>query len=185
MLGIVAEVHPGDYEVWENRQTSRSPPNEPDATSVASLHARAHRMFEDERMRLRDTISFERQHPPTREHDGRLMPPVPEPSNHTSLEERERELRGLLQIRRDLRAERRGPAPTPPYTESDLTFMARIGTHSARPASHTPALSPPRRPNAGDPESSRTSGALSRLQEMSGYSAEESPVVLDVSIIVF
>lgn len=179
MLGMVGEANPGDYEVWENRQTSRSPPNEPDITSVASLHARAHRMFEDERMRLRDTLSFERQHPPTREIDGPLMPPVPESRDYSAFDERRREIQRLHDVRRDLRRiARRRPAPTPPYTESDLAFMARVGTDSPRPSSLTPTLSPPRRPDGGDAENSRSFGS-GRIPDFFEFAARESPNMAD------
>jgi hypothetical protein len=158
MLGMVGEPTPGDYEVWE-RQASRSPPNEPDVTSVASLHARAHRMFEDERMRLRDTLSFERQHPPPpRDVDGPLMPPVPESRDYSSFEERRREIQRLHDVRRDLRRiARRRPAPTPPYTETDLAFMARIAHDSPQPSSLTPVLSPSRPVDGADAENTRSS----------------------------
>jgi hypothetical protein len=170
---MVGDSNPGDYEVWENRQSSRSPPNEPDG--VASLHARAHRMFEDERMRLRDTLSFERQHPPTREIDGPLMPPVPESRDYSAFDERRREIQRLHDVRRDLRRiARRRPAPTPPYTETDLAFMARVGTDSPRPSSLTPALSPARRLDPTDTENSR--GLGTRVSDDSvDFTSRESP----------
>jgi hypothetical protein len=180
MLGMVGDSNPGDYEVWENRQISRSPPNEPDVNSAASLHARAHRMFEDERMRLRDTLSFERQHPPTREIDGPLMPPVPESRDYSTFDERRREIQRLHDVRRDLRRiARRRPAPTPPYTETDLAFMARVGTDSPRPSSLTPTLSPPRRVEAADTENSRSFGT--RVPEEFEFTSRATPFMTDVS----
>ena len=94
-------------------------------------------------MRLRDSISFERQHPPNVVIDGPLMPPAPEPRDYTTTEMRRRDIQHLLEVRRDLRRiARRRPAPTPPYTDTDLALMARMGTESPRASSGTPARSP-------------------------------------------
>lgn len=171
MLGIVSgDPTPGDYEVWE-RQTSQSPPEDTDLTSATSLtgraRARAYRMFEDERMRLRDTLSFERQPPPARDPDGPLMPPVPESRDYTSFEERRREIQRLHDVRRDLRRiARRRPAPTPPYTETDLAFMARTASDSPQPSSQTPTLSPTRTSD-GVEETLRAFTRSSRLLDSS------------------
>ena len=134
LVGMIAATNAtGDYEVWENQQ-SRTPPINPDVTSVASLQARAHRIFEEERTRLRDTLSFERQHPPNTEQDGSSMPPaVPEPRDYSGSgdhqRDHQREMQRLRQMRQDLRRmSRRLPAPTPPYTETDIAFTNRPGS---------------------------------------------------------
>jgi hypothetical protein len=75
--------------------------------------------------------------------DGPLMPPAPEPRDYASADVRRREIQRLLEVRRDLRRiARRRPAPTPPYTDTDLALMARMGTESPGPSSDTPARSP-------------------------------------------
>ena len=141
--GIVTDSSSGRYEIWENAVRDQRPsPRHADELSNAS-HARGARALEEERMRLRDSISFERQHPPNVVIDGPLMPPAPEPRDYTTTETRRREIQRLLEVRRDLRRiARRRPAPTPPYTDTDLALMARIGTESPRASSDTPERSP-------------------------------------------
>jgi hypothetical protein len=144
---MVADAGPDHYEVWENamREPLPPPPRRPDlaTASHAASHARAARAVEDEQMRLRDTVSFERQHPPNVVVDGPLMPPAPEPRDYASADVRRREIQRLLEVRRDLRRiARRRPAPTPPYTDTDLALMARMGTESPGPLSDTPTRSP-------------------------------------------
>lgn len=101
-----------------------------------------------ERMRLRDTLSFERQHPPSNEVDGPFMPPVPESRDYSGTEEREREILRVRAMRQDMRRmARRRPAPTPPYTDIDLSVNTlfndgRPGIDSPRPSSLTPVRSP-------------------------------------------
>jgi len=144
MLGLI-ESSGGATEhetSWENRQ--RSPPIDNDGTSVLSIQARAHQLFDGESSRLRDVLSFERQHRPNAEVDGPLMPPVPESRDYSSTEERQRELQRVYQVRQDLRRmARRQPAPTPPYTDTDLALINRIGLeYSPRTSSLTPRRSP-------------------------------------------
>ncbi|KUJ11996.1 uncharacterized protein LY89DRAFT_738622 [Mollisia scopiformis] len=137
MLGMLADAEPEDFEPSENRQRV------PTSDRTGELDGRS--MFEQERMRLRDTLSFERQHRPSNEIDGLFMPPVPESRDYSGTEERQREILRLRAIRQDLRrVARRRPAPTPPYTDTDLNFMARNGPgiDSPRPSSLTPARSP-------------------------------------------
>jgi hypothetical protein len=186
MLGMVADSNT-DYEFLESQQ--RSPPHEAEASSIASLQARAHRLFDDERMRLRDTMSFERQHlhPPHTDIDGPLMPPVPESRDYSGIDERERrrEIQRLHEVRRDLRRiARRRPAPTPPYTETDLALMARLGTDSPRPSSLTPAVSPPRE-SFGDVRMNFPSFGLranpSDSSDQLDFRAREPPYTSDVS----
>lgn len=139
---MVADSSTDRYEVWEN--AARDPPPPPRRPELSSASpARGARTAEDERMRIRDTISFERQHPPNVVIDGPLMPPAPEPRDYASADVRRREIQRILEMRRDLRRiARRRPAPTPPYTDTDLALMARMGTESPRPSSGTPARSP-------------------------------------------
>jgi len=156
MLGLVSEGNsPEEYEVWEGQQRSGS--NEADSASVASLQARiAQRIFEEEQQsRIRDINPFARQPPPNAESDGPLMPPVPESRDYTAgMEERTREIQRMRQVRQDLRRmARRHPAPTPPYTDTDLTLIARIGSDSPRPSTLTPALSPLRQLSTGEGDS--------------------------------
>ena len=143
MQGIVTDSNSDRYEIWENAARDQRPsPRRADELSSAS-HARGARGLEEERMRLRDSISFERQHPPNVVIDGPLMPPAPEPRDYTTTEMRRRDIQHLLEVRRDLRRiARRRPAPTPPYTDTDLALMARMGTESPRASSGTPARSP-------------------------------------------
>lgn len=131
--------------------------------SIASLQARAHRFIESERalserVSLSDPVSWERRHTP----DGgypNALPPAPDPELESRVERenerlrqvrasREREIERLHQVRRDLRRlGRRRPAPTPPYTETDIAFMARsarLYRDSPVPSSLTPARSPER-----------------------------------------
>ena len=145
-LVVPPETNQDDYELSEVRIGSRPTQNE-------DLQTRAFRMFEREQMRLRDTLSFEREHLPSAEMDGPMMPPVPESRDFAGTVERQREIQRLQQVRRDLRRmARRRPAPTPPYTDTDLAFMAPAGIESPRPSSLTPALSPVRQAPSGDME---------------------------------
>jgi hypothetical protein len=165
MLGLVSDSNsPDEYEVWDSQQRSGS--NEADSASVASLQARiAHRIFEEEQQsRIRDTNPFARQVPPNADADGPLMPPVPESRDYAAgMEERTREIQRMRQVRQDLRRmARRHPAPTPPYTDTDLTLIARIGNDSPRPSTLTPALSPLRQLSAGEGDSSNPEFTFSR-----------------------
>ena len=135
----------------------------PDASSIAFLQARAHRLIENERAygereAFIDRVSWERRHTP----DGgypNALPPAPEPGMENREDgeserlrhvraSREREIERLHQVRRDLRRlGRRRPAPTPPYTEPDIAFIAHTGRlyrDSPVPSSLTPARSPVR-----------------------------------------
>ncbi|TVY71313.1 hypothetical protein LSUE1_G005715 [Lachnellula suecica] len=141
ILSMVAtdnSTTPEEYEVWEMQRTS--PPNDGDLNSVAYIQDRAHRMFEAGQTRLRDTLSFERQHPrPTNsELDGPLMPPVPESRDYSALEDRPQRVRHITR-----RLAARNHAPTPPYTESNLASPSRRSSDSSRPSmpNMTPALS--------------------------------------------
>lgn len=177
MLGMVSDARPDDFEVQILDPPSGGPSNESDMPSGAPFQSRAIRMFEQERMRLRDTLSFERQHAPNSEMDGPLMPPVPESRDYAGLEERQREIQRLRQVRQDLRRmARRQPAPTPPYTDRDIEYMARTGTgiNSPRPSSLTPALSPSHQP-------STASSPLRRLSDDFSFTAQPPPYPADVS----
>ncbi|PVH84353.1 hypothetical protein DL98DRAFT_651587 [Cadophora sp. DSE1049] len=147
ILGMMPEAEPEEFEVSEGQQGSMA-----DLPSLAPLHSRAMRIVEQERerARMRDALSFERQHPLNSDIDGPLMPPVPESRDYSFAEERQREIHRLRQVRQDLRRmARRHPAPTPPYTDSDLAFLAR--TDSPRlSSSMTPVLSPSHQPSIGD-----------------------------------
>jgi hypothetical protein len=180
MLGIVSDARPEDFEVQILEPPSGGPSNESEMPSGAPFQSRAIRMFEQERMRLRDTLSFERQHAPNSELDGPLMPPVPESRDYAGVEERQREIQRLRQVRQDLRRmARRQPAPTPPYTDRDIDYMARTGTgiNSPRPSSLTPALSPSHQP-------STASSPLRRLSDDFSFTAQAPPYAADVSVLV-
>jgi hypothetical protein len=133
--------------------------------SITSLRDRAHRLFENERalserVSLSEPLSWERRHRPDGIEDyPNALPPAPDPESevNNNLERererllqvrasREREIERLHQVRRDLRRMgRRRPAPTPPYTETDIAFMARsarLYRDSPVPSSLTPARSP-------------------------------------------
>jgi hypothetical protein len=71
---------------------------------------------------------------------------------------------------------RRQPAPTPPYTDRDIEYMARTGTgiNSPRPSSLTPALSPSHQP-------STASSPLRRLSDDFSFTAQAPPYAGDVS----
>jgi hypothetical protein len=179
MLGMVSDAHPEDFEVQVLEPQSGGPPNQSELPSGPPFQSRAMRMFEQERMRLRDTLSFERQHAPNSEMDGPLMPPVPESRDYAGIEERQREIQRLRQVRQDLRRmARRHPAPTPPYTDRDIEYMARTGTgiNSPRPSSLTPALSPSHQP-------STASSPLRRLSDDFSFTAQAPPYAADVSFL--
>lgn len=134
------------WDALENQQSGAS--RDIERSSTASFHARALRSFED-RMRLRDTLSFEPQSVPTSDPDGPL-PPVPESRDYSRAEEIQREIQHLSQVRLEIRhnlrrmARRIQPAPTPPYTEGEVMFMARAETNLRPPrnfSSFTPDLS--------------------------------------------
>jgi hypothetical protein len=181
MLGIVSDARPEDFEVQILEPSSGGPSHENEMRSGALFQSRgAMRMFEQDRMRLRDTLSFERQHAPHSEMDGPLMPPVPESRDYAGVEERQREIQRLRQVRQDLRRmARRQPAPTPPYTDRDIDYMARTGTgiNSPRPSSLTPALSPSHQP-------STASSPVRRLSDDFSFTAQAPPYAADVSVFV-
>jgi hypothetical protein len=179
MLGMVSDAHPEDFEVQVLEPQSGGPSNQSELPSGPPFQSRAMRMFEQERMRLRDTLSFERQHAPNSEMDGPLMPPVPESRDYAGIEERQREIQRLRQVRQDLRRmARRHPAPTPPYTDRDIEYMARTGTgiNSPRPSSLTPALSPSHQP-------STASSPLRRLSDDFSFTVHAPPYAADVSFL--
>ncbi len=172
MLGMVSDARPEDFEVHVLEPQSRGPSIE--LPSGPPFQSRAMRMFEQERMRLRDTLSFERQHAPNSEMDGPLMPPVPESRDYAGIEERQREIARLRQ-RQDLRRmARRHPAPTPPYTDRDPDYSSRNLINSPGPFSLTPALSPSHQP-------STTSSPLRRLSDDFSFTAQALPYAADVS----
>jgi hypothetical protein len=139
---MAADTSQDRYDVWDNLARDQRPSPRRAEEPPAASHSRGPR-FDDDRMRLRDTLSFERQPLPNMEIDGPLMPPAPEPREYPSGDVRRREIQRLLEVRRDLRRiARRRPAPTPPYTDTDLALMARMGTESPLPSSVTPARSP-------------------------------------------
>jgi len=150
ILSMVADAAPEDYEVWQMQRTS--PPDDGELTFVGNIQDRAQRMFEAGQARLRDTLSFERQHPHSRptnsEIDGPLMPPVPESRDYSSLEDRQQRLRNISR-----RIAARNSAPTPPYTGADLSALPPTGPLSPGPISLTPALSPVRQSPPYDAES--------------------------------
>jgi len=139
--------------------------------SIATLQARANRFLENERTTLGDPLSWERQHPVSvtlREFDSPILPPAPDPELEARMS-REREIERLHQVRRDLRRMgRRRPAPTPPYTETDMAFMARRARDSPRPSSLTPALSPSR---LSPPEGEAETSSVRNEQEESDFAA--------------
>lgn len=137
--GMAADASQDRYDVWENPTREQRPSPRRDEEPPAAPRPR----FNEDRMRLRDTLSFERQSPPNMEIDGPLMPPAPEPREYPSADVRRREIQRLLEVRRDLRRiARRRPAPTPPYTDTDIALMARMRTESPRPSSVAPTRSP-------------------------------------------
>jgi len=192
MLGMVGDINGDNYEVWENAH--RSPPEVADATPVASIQAaQAHRMFERERMRLRDNLSFERRYPPVTEVDAPLMPPVPESTefNDTISDQEQIRLRHFAErrierershdARRDLRRiARRRPAPTPPYSEREVSL--RESSNSPR-LSPTPPLSVSRQPRAEGADRSLSPSRIS-VEEFQ-FTTRAPPFVSDVSIIFF
>ncbi|KAH8685614.1 hypothetical protein BGZ60DRAFT_395580 [Tricladium varicosporioides] len=180
---LISDTTPEEYEIWEMHR--RSPPNDGELSTVASFRERGHRIFEVERMRarnaMRDTLSFERQTPPDLDVDGpSLMPPVPETRDYYAIGESQNELNRLRQ-RQDLRRLARNPAPTPPYTDADLTYLTRSESETPRTSSLTPALSPLRRFPSDEPEATRRRHAeeselISNIRSVRGYRpASERP----------
>lgn len=179
MLAMVPS--PEEFEVPSFEHPSGGPPNETELSSGPLFQGRPLRRFESsDRMRLRDSLSFERQHVPAEVDGSPWMPPVPESRDFASIEERQREIARLRQVRQDLRRMARrnpAPAPTPPYTDRDIEYMARRGTgiNSPRPSSLTPALSPSHQPSTGG-------SPLRMLSEDFTYTGnDEGQYVADVS----
>ena len=144
LLGLIAD-RDEFVEVFENQGPSPEFVHGPEIFSIASTEAL---VLENGHLQLRDTPNFER---PARHSD--LDPLVPESRDPSSFDDRQRELEGLHQIRRELRRIRRRPAPTPPYTETDIAFMARMGRDSPRLRYSRATLTPPRRsPPEGETE---------------------------------
>ncbi|RDL38066.1 uncharacterized protein BP5553_05499 [Venustampulla echinocandica] len=160
ILSMVADTTPDDYEAWELRQASPSNDGEEQDPAVApgrlerrgeELHHSIMRRFGRDRNRDREPepVSLERENPPSAQ-DGSaasMMPPVPETRDFYAVGPRRHEL-NRLRHRQNFRRSVQNAAPTPPYptpppyTDTDLAFLARIGLDLPRPASLTPALSP-------------------------------------------
>ena len=179
------------------REIGQTPSTDIDIPSILALRDRALSAYRNERslneravserVFLREPLSWERRHRPDGIEDySNALPPAPDPESeiNTNLERererllqvrtsREREIERLHQVRRDLRRMgRRRPAPTPPYTETDIASMAR-GTmlfgDSSIPSALTPARSPIRlTPPEGDAE-------LSSLRNTIPEESSESP----------
>ncbi|TVY43327.1 hypothetical protein LSUB1_G001415 [Lachnellula subtilissima] len=132
ILSMVADTSPEEYEIWEMQRAS--PPNDGESASE-----RAHRLFQADQTRHRDTLSFEGQNPraTNAEVDGPLMPPVPESRDYSAIEDHQQRMR---QIRPRL-ATRRTLAPTPHYTEAHLASLRQISTMTP------PAASPSQPPH--------------------------------------
>lgn len=143
------ETEVEELEVSEGHQGYA--PNNAEVHSSASLQLRALRMVEQRQMRTRDPLSFERQNPSNPHADGPLMPPVPESRDYSAAEERRR-MRGARERYQLRRIERRQAAPTPPYTDSDLAFLARSDSPRLS-SSLTPVLSPTHQALSGDMDS--------------------------------
>ncbi|KAH8596511.1 hypothetical protein B0O99DRAFT_620618 [Bisporella sp. PMI_857] len=133
VLGMTAGLPDASYTEYAVVGGQRISPSD-DSEGVL---ARGHRIW-NERMRLRDTLSFERQYPPSMDVDGPLMPPVPESRDYSSFDDRRREIE-RINIRDLRRLARRHPAPTPPYTETDITRLGHIGSESPRNATTSPS----------------------------------------------
>lgn len=185
MLGMLADVEPEEHEPAER---PRIPSYDRNATR--EYEGRTMGMLDQsERMRLRDTLSFERQHPPSNEIDGPFMPPVPESRDYSGTEERQREILRLRAMRQDLRRiARRRPAPTPPYTDAELSvtmIMNNTGPaiDSPRPSSLTPVRSPSHQSSLGEADAS----ARRPLEESDfSFTARGPPYAsVDVSICIF
>jgi hypothetical protein len=151
MLGMLADAEPEEHEPAERPRVypwDRNTTHEHEGRTMGMLD-------QSERMRLRDTLSFERQHVPSNETDGPFMPPVPESRDYSGTEERQREILRLRAMRQDLRRiARRRPAPTPPYTDADLSVNMILNTRprvdSPGPSSLTPARSPSHQSSPGE-----------------------------------
>ncbi|KAG9228412.1 hypothetical protein BJ875DRAFT_446899 [Amylocarpus encephaloides] len=161
IMPLAADPSPEEYEAWETQRLS--PPSESELDTVASLQGLAQRTIEvEERMRSRDTPPIEsrarlpdppqrrttpsegssRNTPNVASNGSSRMPPVPETRDYYS--QGRGELSRLRAIS-DIQRLARNPAPTPPYTESDLAFLARVGSDGSRSSSLTTGVSMPRR----------------------------------------
>lgn len=142
------------YDVWEGiaRDQRPSPRRRAGEAPAASRprgsrfdHEDVSRRMHEGRMRLREAVSFARQPIPNIEIDGPLMPPAPEPREPRDpvlTQSREREITRLLGLWRELRRMApREPAPTPPYTDTDIERLSRIRSIPRRLSPGTPELS--------------------------------------------
>ncbi|EHK97979.1 hypothetical protein GLAREA_05317 [Glarea lozoyensis ATCC 20868] len=148
ILSTVADVSPEEYEIWEMQRTS--PPADVEAREIDITHRRGAQRLLAEAERLRESLGIERRNRSNEPDGPSMMPPVPETRDYYGI-------RGELAAPRqpsDLQRLARNPAPTPPYTETDLAFLARRGSGSPRPSSLAAALSLPGQP-LNDNESRR------------------------------
>ncbi|KAL2073613.1 hypothetical protein VTL71DRAFT_10939 [Oculimacula yallundae] len=145
ILGLMPEAE--QYEDVPEGQRGNEPNyTEGDSLASSSGLSRALRL---ERLRMRDPLSFEREHASILHIDGPLMPPVPESRDYSVAEERQREIYRLRHARQSLRRmSRRHPAPTPPYTDMDLAFTRQADSPRLS-SSLTPVLSPSRQASTG------------------------------------
>lgn len=89
-------------------------------------------------------------------HFGDIPPLVPESRDFSASNERQREVPRIIQLREELRHIARR-VPTPPYTETDLAFIARWNSDAPRTSALTPGFSPAH-PASGDSESRSPDG---------------------------
>ncbi|KAH8821132.1 hypothetical protein F5884DRAFT_75637 [Xylogone sp. PMI_703] len=134
LLGVLAatgQSSPEDYDmVWENEPRSTRPGAESraenDTVSRGDLA-----VIERPPLSRNTTVPG---HPPLRNF-GDIPPLVPE------VNERQREVPRIIQLREELRHMARR-VPSPPYTETDLAFIARWSSDSPRASALTPGFSP-------------------------------------------
>ncbi|KAI9054208.1 hypothetical protein LZ554_001378 [Drepanopeziza brunnea f. sp. 'monogermtubi'] len=137
-------MEPEDDDLPETQRPSYS--LETEITFSESPQMRTLRMLDEQRVRARDPLSFERQRTSNGE-DGPLMPPVPESRDYAGdVRERQREVHRVRQMGQELRRMgRRSHAATPPYTDSDLVYLSRTDPPRLS-TSLTPVLSPSHQP---------------------------------------
>ncbi|RFU27931.1 hypothetical protein B7463_g8416, partial [Scytalidium lignicola] len=146
-LATTGQSSPEDYDVvWEHERRATRPGAEARTDHVTLSQSDLAAM---ERPPLSRNTAVPG-HPPLR-HFGDIPPLVPESRDFSSINEHQREVPRIIQLREELRHIARR-VPTPPYTETDLAFIARWNSDSPRASALTPGFSPAH-PTSGESES--------------------------------
>jgi hypothetical protein len=130
-----------EYEIWDMRRASSGQNGTRDVTITNRRGGQYSQRVVADQERLRATVLSERRNRSYEPDGSSMMPPVPETRDYYTVRGESDRLRQPS----DLQRLARNSAPTPPYTETDLAFLARRPSASPRPSSLNESARPVRR----------------------------------------